>query len=71
MLFVDGLMVASAHRPGTLSPWFSGIAQSALRLRIGSESGGDRHWEGTLHRVVLYDQALSLDDANAVFNSAK
>jgi hypothetical protein len=52
--YVDGKPVASRHAGGDLSGWADNF-----RLALGDELTGERHWEGRLHFVALYNKALS------------
>ncbi len=55
--FVDGKQVASRRAGGDLSNW-----NDSFRLALGNELSGDRPWEGQLHFVAIYSQALSPEE---------
>ena len=53
-LWVDGAMRGNRNTEGSFANWDDGF-----RLALGGEIGADRPWLGTLHRVVIYDRALT------------
>ncbi|QDT16312.1 DUF1592 domain-containing protein [Alienimonas californiensis] len=53
-LWVDGAMRGNRSTEGSFGNWDDGF-----RLALAGEIGDDRPWRGTLHRVAIYDRALS------------
>ena len=51
--YLDGKQVAVRHVGGDFSNW-----NDSFRLALGDELSGDRHWDGQLHFVAIYSQAL-------------
>ncbi len=54
--YVDGKQVASRKAAGDFANW-----NDDFRLAIGNELTGDRLWEGDVHFVAIYNQALSAE----------
>jgi hypothetical protein len=59
-IFLDGEPVADRDFGGDLSNWDRGF-----QLALGNELTRDRPWIGTLHRVSIYDRALSAEEIQA------
>ncbi|NNJ25185.1 DUF1592 domain-containing protein [Alienimonas chondri] len=53
-LWVDGSMEGNRNTEGSFDNWDDGF-----RFALAGEIGDARPWLGTLHRVVLYDRALT------------
>jgi len=57
VVYVDGKAAGKRKVEGDFGNWDNG-----LLLAVGNELSGDRHWQGTLHLVAIFDRALSADD---------
>ncbi|HEU0030799.1 MAG TPA: LamG domain-containing protein [Kofleriaceae bacterium] len=53
VLYVNGTPFLSTPAGGGSMNW-----DANYKVRLGDESGGDRHWQGKLWLLALYDQAL-------------
>lgn len=56
-LWVDGEIRGNRNTEGSFDNWDDGF-----RLALGGEIGDDRPWLGTLHRVAIYDRALTAEE---------
>ncbi|MFH5805641.1 DUF1592 domain-containing protein [Alienimonas sp. DA493] len=56
-LWVDGAMRGNRNTEGSFGNWDDGF-----RFALAGEVGADRPWRGTLHRVVVYDRALTEEE---------
>jgi len=54
-IFVNAELVAERKYEGDLSSW-----NTSFQLAIGNEVSGDRPWQGRVHRLVFYSQALEI-----------
>lgn len=63
-IYIDARVVTNGRTAGSLDKW-----DDAYRLAIGNELTNDRPWRGTLHRVAIYDRALSPDEVAKNFKS--
>ena len=59
-VFIDDKLAAKQVVSGDFSPW-----NDAFHLMLGNEATGDRPWRGQIHRVAIYDSALSPDQLAA------
>ncbi len=62
-IYLDGIAASEMTVGGDLSNW-----SSNMRLALGTELTGDRHWLGTYHEVILYNRALDATEVAAHFN---
>ena len=56
-LWVDGELRGNRNTGGGFGNWDRGF-----RLTLANERGGDRAWRGTLHRVAIYNRALTEEE---------
>jgi hypothetical protein len=61
-LYVNGKEQARNTIDGTLANW-----DPDYRLCLANELTRDRPWLGTLHRIALFDRALTADEAGRLF----
>lgn len=62
-VFIDGVLDETNTAGGVLNNW-----DDAYYLVLGGAYGGGNHWQGTLKRVAIYDNAFNAIQANNVFN---
>ena len=53
-LMVNGKLEASKTISGDFSKW-----DLDMHLGLGNEATGDRPWQGTLHRIAIYDRVIN------------
>ena len=61
-VYVDGQISAEDTIGGSLATWNGGY-----QLALGNEMADERPWQGTFHRVALYNRALRAQEVTAHF----
>ncbi len=61
-VFLDGKLQSSMVNPGECSDWDTGF-----RLALANEFIHDRPWLGELHRIAIYDRAISAQAGRTQF----
>lgn len=62
-VFIDGVLDETNTAGGVLNNW-----EDDFYLIFGGAYGGGNHWQGTLKRVAIYDNAFNAIQADNVFN---
>jgi hypothetical protein len=65
-IYINGVQRASRTVGGDFSNW-----NGSYRLALANELTGDRPWLGELHRVVIYNQALTQAQVVRHFNAGR
>jgi hypothetical protein len=65
-IYINGVQLASTTVGGDFSNWNGGY-----RLALANEFTGDRSWLGELHRVAIYNHALTQAEVAQHFNAGR
>lgn len=63
-IYLNGKSILHEQVDGSLANW-----NDDFRLALGNEVTGDRPWQGAIHRLAIFDRALSESEVSQYFKS--